>query len=225
MITALAEEVGAQIETYADLAKTVAHADTIRATAENLLELCRDFKEWANTYEGIEPLISTEHQTQMRSSATEILARVRESKERFQEEPNQRDALSWLVRQLKDVNANTARSWMIYAQAEIAPLKQQADFARTLPRMQGAITEIDALILSLDTAARKLPRRRDEIKSFQQDVKALDQKLGKIKGLRQEQKDLLDKVRKGTATLKDLDEKLLEWCKEENLAGRIKLTF
>lgn len=225
MIVDLVRKFEKDIADYEILSRRVTQADDIETTAAKLDTLYQELKNWHVSFKTIEPYLDVNSQGGLRVYASKLSRQIEESRDLFETEFNQNEKLKSALETFDRLKKDTLRSWLVFAQSRVNPLRDLAEFARRLPRMQGQMGAIDGLLQSVSSSMQRLPARREDVKTFLEELRTLDSKLANIKGLGVEQRDFLNKVRIGTATLEDITGPLLEWCKEENLAAKIKVSL
>lgn len=224
VITRLAEEIRQQVAAYAQLTDSASRVSDITSTADDLINLRREVAAWASTYAAVEPCLPLDQRAALRGQARVVWTKVNDSRTKFgYNNYAQHDALAQVQQRVKRLSEQTQQCWYVYAQERIRPLRVQVDLAKQLPKMRDTFAEIEAAAAEIEKLAQQSPRRSTEVDAFHRKVDVLDHALQSIKGLTAEQKVFLDKARHGTATLNDVTESLLAWCKQENLAVQLKI--
>lgn len=224
MIRQLINDLDEQIEIVGRLQRAASRVKSIQAVANLLVPIQRDLSTWAGAFSLVEPYLDVSHVAAIRQQATTLKRQLSEARDRFASEyaATQLDRMQQAAGSLLN---DTRIYWKSHAEAQVRPLRSQANLAHRLPKMHQNIGEINRTVEILTGLCDRLPQSAEELSQFNLLLAQLRAKLGAVDGLSSEQRTFLEKVQRGHATLADVSMTLLLWCREEDLAELIKIAF
>ncbi len=224
MIVQTAGELRHQLQEYGHLKQNESQIVSIQNTADELTTLQRQVKAWAEVYPILQPCFSDQQQYELSKQAAEIQQKLAESKLRFQNiNRYPQELLKQLQRLCSKLTDSTEQAWQQYARNCLSPVQEIVKSARQLPKMQSKLAQVDDVLISLQNQSQKLPRRLSDVQRFHEQINAVKSKFQEVETMNVEQKAFLGKVHQGTATLADLDDTLLQWCRQQGLASQLKI--
>lgn len=225
MIVQSSNELRQQLQEYGRLKQNESQLASIQNTANELAGVQRQIKAWVEIYPLLLTYFSEQERYDLSRQATEIQRRLSECKERFQNTNRYpKELLQQLQRLSAKVTESTAEAWRRYAENCLTPLQEMVHTAQQLPKMQTKLAQIKESLSTLVNQSKKLPKRLTEIQHFHNQLNEIKRQLQAVETINDQQRAFLAKVQQGTATVADLDEALLQWCKQQGLAMQLKLT-
>lgn len=225
MIIQSANELRQQLQEYGRLKQNESQIILIQHTAKELAVVQSQLKAWVGIYPLLLPYFSEPRRHELSRQATEIQRKVNECKERFQNASRYpQEPLKQLQRLSVKLTESTTEAWRHYAKNRFAPLRETIQTARRLPKMQPKLAQVDGIFKDVEAQSQKLPRQAADIQHFHDQLDAIKRQLEAVEPIDDQQRAFLEKVQLGTATVADLDETLLQWCKQQGLAAQLKLS-
>ncbi len=225
MIRQLVSDLSRQIEEFGHLQRAASQVASIQAVANLLNPVQRDLSAWSSAYPLIKACLNASQVEVIRQQGVTLARQLRQARERFATDYGAPAGLSRMQQATRTLLDDTRVFWKGYVEEQVRPLRSQIDRACRLPKMHGDIEEIDRTYRVLIGMCERLPQRAEEVALFNDLLAQLRVRLSIVDGLSPEQGMFLEKVQRGNAILDDVTEPLLAWCKEEGLAGLLKVTF
>ena len=226
MIVDLAEKTRAKITRRNELEQIKENKQNIDATAISLKGVSDSLVHTITSLILIKPLLTEEQMWEIVSQIRTIDRRIKASREKFADQPRQVQQLASLKKIIEDLNTFLKQAWASYAYTRIRPKFELFNLVEQMPEVAGQMTAISPIKRNLEAAPSKLPQNVSEIERFERDIKALDDSLGNLKDLPTEVTQFLYKVQNNTATIADLSDDVLTWCrKEDERAAVFKITI
>lgn len=224
MITTTATQLAQTIQQHRNLQTIAAQADTIRAAADVLEQIHNSLATWTRIYFALEECLEDFHKQSLRQQVQIIQQQLNDSRARLEKNDFAlRQALLRTQNGVDKLIQETEKYWTNYTVRRLRSPNQLFALARQLPNMQTQLPRMQELARELSARSQKLPATPPEVKKFHQLLNELDAKLSQLKGYTQTQTQFLDKLQRDAATLNDVDESLLTWCKQEGLASLLKI--
>jgi len=225
MIVQTATALRQQLKDYSTLKQNESQLDSIQKTGADLLMVKRDLDNWTRIFPAVQVYLASHQSSEISQQAVNIHRKLGECKVRF-ENVNRypQDLLRQLQRAVSQLQGETERAWSQYASSLLAPLKEALRSARQLPALQAKIVQVDPILSSLNEQSLRLPKQPKDIQHFHEQIGTIRNVLNAVPSMTPAQKAFMDRVDQGTATLADLDDHLLQWCKQQGLAPLLKVT-
>ncbi len=162
----------------------------------------------------------------IKNDLNKIKSLLSESKNDFSESGNYKQSLilDSIQNNIQNAKNNIQRAWMLFVQGQIQPYKELARIADTLPLMKASLDQIDDLIMYFDGLVQKSPNI-NVWNEFNSKKKQLMNLLDNLRGLDEDKRQFLDKVRAMRAVVSDLTPELLQWCVEQDIATSLVVRF
>ena len=225
MIRQLVSDLSRQIEEFGHLQRAASQVASIQAVANLLSPVQRDLTAWCSAFPLIRAHLSAGQVEIIRQQSATLAHQLSQARDRFAADYGAPAGFNRTQQAARTLLDDTRMFWKGRAEERVRPLRSQIDLARRLPRMHRDIEEIDRTYRVLIGMCEHLPQSAEEVTLFNDLLAQLQTKLSIVDGLSPEQGVFLEKVQRGNATLDDITEPLLTWCKEESLAGLLKVTF
>lgn len=215
MIVALAKETCALIREVEE-----------RQQAKNMLESVNEtFGLLATLNENAAQLQTTLQLLHTRLSQAELNAvieigmrcgrQLNQSAERFLLQPRQKSEIQSVQTQLQKAWDLLKKSWGAYVERRIQePLKLYLQIAE-LPGVKERKSVYDDIQSKLAIIQKTLPTTQKYLDDFEQTVMQFKSMLQEIGELSEAVKAFLDKIANGTASLDDVTDEVLQWCRQD----------
>lgn len=225
MIVQASTELRQLLVRYNELKQNESQLDSIQKTENELVLLKRDLNGWVVIFPVLEPYVSDHIVNELNQQVVSIQRKLGECKVRFvnvhRYPQEQLKLLSRLVSQLR---ADTERAWSQYASNWLAPVNDAVRSGRQLPALQSKVTQIDPILSNLHEQSQRLPKQAKDVHQFHENLELVRKILQDVPSMSPAQKVFMSRVEQGTATLADLDDSLLQWCKQQGLAPQLKIS-
>lgn len=150
---------------------------------------------------------------------------VEESKRAFPDDPLQVRAIKGIARRLQELSEEVDRAWGQYVNETIRPHADLYALVAMLPEVEAQQVEITALLAALRRQAEKAPLTPHALTAFDTKREQLAGRLDQLEGLSEAIRLFLSKVTAQQATLEDLSEEVLAWCRRGNRASTFRIAF
>jgi DNA repair ATPase RecN len=214
MIVSLSQEVCQQIQEIDHLERLKNNLSSIQATFDALIQL----KEVVVQLKALVILLNgrlAEHAIQGVVRGMERLVRdVQASAEKLESQPRQVKELAQLQRKAQNLIDDLKAYWKLYAEEHTRETLELLRLVGYLPEVEAHQTTCQTLTTRLRHYMEHIPLTPAQLFEFDECLKQLNQYLSDIKGLSTEVKTFLDNVLKDQATLADLTDEVLQWCRQ-----------
>lgn len=195
-----------------DLKKT---DDLLSTLLDSVIRLC----------ESLAVLYTIMDNLTLQQLSNDILYLVRlleESKQEFEETPNQSDKLKRLENKIKSLQPKVADAWRKHINQLWEGYKDVCStiLSLKLDRWQ----EVKKVQEEIHTLKRKSEFTRNDLNSLHQAFERLNEYTRNV-SLPESVQEFLQKVIAGTATLDDLDLQKIQWLEEQGLLSKFKVTI
>ena len=199
---------------------------SIQAVANLLSPVQRDLTAWSSAFPLIRAHLSAGQVEIIRQQSVTLARQLRQARDRFAADYGAPAGFNRTQQAARTLLDDTRMFWKGLRRGAGSPAaKPESIWLADCRRMHGDIEEIDRTYRVLIGMCEHLPQRAEEVTLFNDLLAQLQTKLSIVDGLSPEQGVFLEKVQRGNAILDDITEPLLTWCKEEGLAGLLKVTF
>lgn len=225
MIVALAQDIQAKVEQRKRFEERKRQQQAISDTLGMLRTLRQEIADFDTQQRLVGEVISAE----ITQSLNEIIQRLRNRlKQRYDEfrhsdKFNQKSQLSYLQQDISKLDAQLQEGWSDYANRKIAPHSELYLLVEKLPEVSGNIRRINELIQKLHRASSTTPRTSTHVDQFERDLESLRVTLANLEGIEPHIRRFLFSVRDGKATVADLTDDILAWCRDPRRASAFKI--
>lgn len=189
-------------------------AKTIAATYNALIEVAATAKSLSDVAITACHYLTADQRHQIKGDLAGLQARVCTLHESFSSQPKQQSLpLGTLRKEIEATHEKIDVSWRTHAQTRVKPHLDLLNLVHTLPEVQQQTESLNTLRMQLQSAQQKAPRQAPQIASLHAAIQALDERLGSLVNLSPVVREFLYRVRDGQATLNDLSDEVLAWCK------------
>jgi DNA repair ATPase RecN len=214
MIISLSQEVCQQIQEIDRLERLKNNLSSLRATLDELIRL-REIVLQLKALIILQNGRLSESVIQSTKSGIERLSRdVQASADKLEDQPRQVKELTLLQRRTQDLINNLKDSWKLYAEECTRETLELHRLVSYLPEVETQQTTYQALIAHLEHYKEHIPLTPAQLTDFDECLQQLNQYLSNIEGLSTAVKKFLEKVLKDQATLANLTDEVLQWCRQ-----------
>lgn len=151
--------------------------------------------------------------------------KLKESREKFMSQYRQIREFDWIEKLVQELKSFLEPAWASYVIVQIQPHFELLNLVEKLPEVTVQGGTLAPLRQRLESASSKLPQRTSHLTQFDADLQTLQSSLANLSGLSSEVTEFLHRIQKGTASITDLTDKVLAWCRENERAGAFKISF
>jgi len=152
-------------------------------------------------------------------------AQIRRSTSQFTVQPRQKNELQVVQNQIQRTLGELHKAWMTYATGRAREPEDLYQIVCYLPEVIARKATYDELRRKLQTASETTPSSWQMLQAFDQMIEQFKQMLGEIEGLSEAVKAFLLKALNGTATLADITDEVLQWCRQGQHAQTFSVRF
>jgi DNA repair ATPase RecN len=214
MIISLSQEVCQQIQEIDRLDRLNNDMSSIQATFDALIKL----KEVAMQLKALVILqngLLAEQTIQDIVKGMERLVRdVQASAEKLESQPRQVKELTQVQKKTQDLIDDLKARWKLYAEEYTRETLELLRLVGYLPEIEAHQATYQTLTSHLRHYMEHIPLTPAQLAEFDECLQQLNQHLSDIKGLSPEVKQFLENVLKDQATLADLTDEVLRWCRQ-----------
>jgi hypothetical protein len=225
MIVSLSQEVCQLVQENDTLEKIKNDANSIKDTFEALQKV-KAIAEQVSAYVIITRERLPEQEVQEVYIAIErALHDLAVSKKNFEEESRQVKSLSYIRTRLQEVIKDIKEQWHHYAEKQTHELLELLVLVSYLPEIASQQHIYHMLKAKLQQAIDEPPDTVESLAQFDQCLQELKQRLEDITGLSPAVKLFLQRTLNGQATLEDLTDDVLTWCRQGQHAQAFAIKF
>jgi DNA repair ATPase RecN len=221
MIVRLSQEVCQQLQTIDDIETLKNNEESIKATLKALTKV----KESVATLVTLLTLLRERLPAQDVYGLDYLVRELKASRERFDTEPRQTKALSSILESIQKLVREVKSQWQTYAKERVHEPLELLKLVENLPEVKAQREAYDELKTRLGRYTREPPLTVDQLTDFDRSISILVQSLNNIDGLNSEVKIFLQKTLNGEATLADLTDEVLQWCRQRGHARIFAVKF
>jgi hypothetical protein len=225
MIASLATNIENKIVRRNELEQIRENKQAIADTYRELAEAGARLRQTLTSFDLIRARLTTEQVEEVRRHLQMISERLRTSRERFITQYRQVREISAAGKQIEQLDNFLAQAWASYVLSQTYSQFELLDLVISLPEVNIQGDGITAIRQRLENAQSKLPRRELHLIQFDADLQALQNSLANLSGLDTRVTEFLRRVQKGRASVADLTDDILDWCRANNRATAFKISF
>ena len=225
MIVALAERMQQQVVRLEQLEVAHTEAERINATNRALQQVTPKVAQVVSCLELVQARLATDDQQAIDAHLREISRRLSESRASFATLRQQTIALNKIEAAIDAELSTILAAWTRASERTAGPLVEVLAPLEHLPELQAKKVELQQLKHALRDRTSRLPANQADLDQFDTDVQHLRDSLTSVEGLSEEVVSFLRKVIAGTATLADLTDLVISWCRRGEHARVFKVSF
>lgn len=225
MIITLTDNIQTQINRRKELEQRRDNRKDIDASYQRLTEISKLLQETLASFHLIQSRLTNDQITESIRQLQNIQNKLKESHEKFAIEYRQVQKLIAVEKLVQELQGFLTRAWASYVMAQTQPHFNLLNLVEKLPEVTVQGSLIAPIRQRLESASSQLPRREFHLTQFDADLQALQNSLADLSGLSAEVTEFLRRIQKGTATITDLTDEVLAWCRENERARAFKISF
>jgi hypothetical protein len=198
-----------------NLSDTIDYLNAVNEEALQLKNLCTLLKN----------RLSDPYRSSIQSSLQELMRQLRASQKDFADARRQSPVLKSIREQLARLISETKVSWKLTAEKTLKPTLDLYSLVRNLPDFKAQEVALGNLKNRLEYFQENVPKSTSELRDFDQKLTKLKEDLTSIPGLTPKVQAFLAKMVDHTATLADLDDEVLTWCRRPGRSKAFMITF
>jgi Tfp pilus assembly protein PilO len=214
-IVELAEKVKALLKVNADLKTAGQQVKQIENTKIELEKLNTSLTEISRSYRLIKTRLPTDTQITFESDLGQLIKDLENSRQAFwqQQQPDQTVNLRRCGERAKRLTDLLRGSWRNYVAKQLNPLVNLLNLVVNLPEVAAQRAELQNLKHQLTSFQNSLPQSNNQLQKFDTQLESFRTILQNLE-FEPEVRLFLEKIQTGTATIADLNETVLNWCKQ-----------
>lgn len=225
MIVQLSEKVKALAQKKREMEKFRNQLQDLNLTISEIQMVTTEANKLKLSYKLIYSRLPAPHIADMESRVKELIIQVGYSKQDFSTNRRQTVALRAVTGNIRGLNASIEASWKLAVETLLAPYYELYSLVRQLPDFQSKEADLAILKSRLDYYKNNLPKNVNEIRDFDRIMDKFKQGLASIQGLTPGIQAFLTKVVSHTATIADLNDEILTWCKQSGRGKVFQIQF
>lgn len=178
-----------------------------------------------NNFKRISPRLSTLQVLEIQIICKDLLNSTKESRMDFEQNKRQVQRIRNLTGRLNKAESNLNDYWSTYANDLIEPYHELLKLVFHLQEVKRQQKTIQTIKENLELHAKSTPNSDSDLAEFDQFLEDLDKSLSNLQGLSPIISDFLERVSRGTFTLIDLNDEILEWCQVDDRGKSFKVGF
>jgi hypothetical protein len=224
MLVSLANQVRSRALTLDSLEKQSNEAVDLDATYRELVALRNSVNRVVSCYKLVKDLLPDEERVRLSTRFEQLGHAVRSSQHEFVIQPRQVQPLRQVAESLRLIEADLLANWTAWVKRRVNPLMSTYALVRSLPEMHQHRTEITLLNTEFQSLSQSLPSA-EKMGAFNTKVQRYEQLLSGISGFSSQIQHFLGKVVAGTATIADMDDEVLDWCRQPGHSSAFRIAF
>lgn len=225
MIVAKVEEARERIAYYHQLERSKEEATNLRDTLAALTEVRAQVLAQEEIYRLIEERLSQATVAGINVLIHEVARAIAASQADFNVTLRQVTALGRVRPRLQMLATALDEAWATWARRQTEPLFELFQLVSALPELASQQVELAQLRQYLLTRRDRAPRDQGELSAFEQRVAELSEHLRHLEGLNAEVRHFLRQVVDRSASINDLNDEVLAWCRQGGRAAAFRISF
>jgi|SRR5579859_584179 len=225
MIVDFANDVCANIDEIDRLVMINNNMQSVKASYDALQTIIEDCKQLSAYIAVVSQKLPYPALYNIRQSCALMLRDVTNSLEHFAYEPRQTKALAAVKKLLQDTIKELKKEWQYYVNEQTQELFDLYSLVKHLPEVQAIADLYTSIQERLRRFKNEVPMHPEQLVTFEQNVQGFTQLLNSIEGLNPEVKTFLQKIMSGQATLVDLTDEVLAWCRQGQHPQIFRIAF
>jgi chromosome segregation ATPase len=225
MIVELSSQVGELLAEAGRLEQQQHEVKNIQATRDTLNEVQQKIHSLKMHYQIISPRMADQKIAYIQQQAATIASAIETSRSNFATQRRQEKALKQTEKEVQKILQEIDAYWKHYSTEQIKPHTDMLELVRALPEIASQEATINELVAQLRKLSTASPASHNKITEFDNTLQQLKQRLATLQGLSPQIQDFLRKVQDGRATLHDLTDEVLSWCRQGEHASAFALSF
>ncbi|MGB1250866.1 MAG: hypothetical protein ACPG8W_09660 [Candidatus Promineifilaceae bacterium] len=193
------------------------HRQTISATLQALRRFGEQIRAFDTQYRLIREYIPSEKDEKIQTVIVDLYDNLECQRVAFSTEnkPDQREAIRNLSnKQLKSLLQYLQTSWTSYTRIQSQAPLELLRLVQDLRELRQQAKQLERLRKQVEISTSSLPKSENDVDQFKRSLSALQAALANLSGLNPDVKQFLQKIRTNSASLGDLTDEVLAWCRE-----------
>lgn len=223
MIVARTVAVRALLAEVNELQRAASEAEDLQETLDALSTVHDALQAVRQTHDRIADRLSLEENRRLTAMFVQLLEKVWASREDFEQRSRQAVKLRPVDSGATEFAHQLDGAWKTYAHERSFRYAELSALVESLPEMQTKVATLRTYRNRLRELAEHAPISDRELAEFDQKLQQFRLELDRIEGLTPAIVQFLRKVSYGTATLADLSDEVLTWCRSAGRANSFSL--
>lgn len=215
MIVTLARTVQEQLKTLDHIERIENAVKDITDTQQALDQATQAVAELLRPYRTVADRLPSEPNEQVVATIASLVQDVERSHQNYATSRRQVQALNSVRTKSQTASTLVAKGWTQYASALVQPYFDLLVLVGSLPEMQGRRVTLDALRMQARQGTATVPTSPQALAAFDASVRQLGTELSAAQGLSDAVKLFLQRALLGRATVDDLTDEVLAWCRQD----------
>jgi hypothetical protein len=198
-----------------DLTDTITGLDSVKSKSLGV----NDF------YRLVQGNLSDVNRSNVKSQLEVLIKQVQDSRKEFSSIRRQTNVLKNIHDNLNRLDLELKANWKLSAEDTLEPSFKLYTLIRKLPDFQSQEVALNSLKNRLEYYKDNVPKNSTELREFHQKVDEFKKRLTSVQGLTPKIQAFLSKIVDHTATLTDLDDEVLGWCRKSNRSSAFMIVF
>lgn len=225
MIVSLAESACQQIKDIDTLRRNKSLAADIQNTHEALQSLKEQVIRLYTLLQLIQTRLIESELRLIQTGLEDYSDRLLKSATQFENQQRQGQELQSIQKRIEEQHSILQQAWKRYVQERVSKPIELYILVYHLPEVVAQQAQYDRLKQKLEDYKGKAPASARQLQEFDQSVEQFTSLLGSIEGLSEAVKTFLLKTLSGTATLDDVTDEVLQWCRLGEHARAFSIQF
>ena len=225
MIKALATRVREQLDEIDELERAMFEANDIQATLNVLTTVHQRVTSVVSEFHLLRQRLPPEQAHAVASRLDGLQQDLSRSRDEFAHQRRQVAILETIQSRAVRIEKDLADGWREAAQTKAVPLLQLLSLVWWLPELREQAPSIRELAARIKSYVGELPRTGERLRAFDSACHQLEDQLVTVQGLSDHVRWFLTRVVNGSATLADVSDDVLAWCRQEDRGGAFSVVF
>jgi hypothetical protein len=225
MIVSLVQESCDLLREVNEREQAKAEAQSVADTLSALTALNEDVQQLCASIQLLGHRLPSSERTAALQIAERSASQLKRSAEQFLTQPRQKSEIQAIHAQVQKAVESVQKAWQSYAKA---CMREPFDLYRlvySLPEVAAHKATYDELQSQLQAASTSVPSSVQHLQAFDHALAQFTGQLQAIEGLSEAVKAFLLKTLAGTASLVDLSDEVLQWCRLGRRARAFSIQF
>lgn len=225
MIVGLSDRVTKLLETSKRLEDSQEQARDIAQTADEARKLRESIASLISFFELVRSRLPKSEQKRICDLLVSVEADTEHTREELSKSPRQVAALRQLQTRVGQIRVDLEGCWRSYASAKVRPQTDLLRLVQQLPEMRAQAAKVSRLIERLRRFVDGSPTNTSDLEQFDSALSELTAASSELQGLAPDVRSFLDLVLTGRATVADLTDEVLAWCRQGARDKALQITF
>jgi DNA repair ATPase RecN len=225
MIVALAQDVCTYIQEIDRLDRIKSDAQSISDTYASLQTVAAGLEQLMAYIHVLGQRLPEATRSEVRVFSNRTIPDIASSLRNFEQEPRQTKQLASVRARVQDAIKKVKSQWEQYAKEQIREPLELLKLVRNLPEVIAEEQRYNEITAQLNRYVQDPPATLEDLAAFDQNLQMLKQRLQNIEGLSFAVKTFLQRAADGQATIADLTDEVIAWCRHGGHAHIFAISF